>query len=1805
MLFKKLILLALAFAMPFFANADDYFWVGGSGNWSDINHWATTSGGTVYHTQLPGSTDDVFFDSNSGLNSSDTVFFTVQTNYAHDFEVSIPTAVPTFYGGPTNVLRIYGSCDVSTLVRWELKGTLYFESSSAGETIAFSDTLKEVYFNASGNWSGSDTLYAANITVGSGTFSLSSGQLLQADTLDVLSGASLSLNGSTLLTGYTEISSGATFTPNGAAVLLQRPIGQWYQPYFYYFPTDSIYLSRLEVLSGSGRASVYNATIDSVLAPSSFDLDIYDSEITYFSAGYPNLDATRSYILNGIDAPYLNVRLYDHSTVPYIQSAGWAYVCLNQQSSTDSVIVSGNLEIGGQNNIKIPLVRAQTLNVRYVCSGGTLVLGSVYSAGNVDLGIPVEMDTLEMGYPAVLRVRHTGANTIDHFISEATCDSVNYVESNLSYTKRTLDISSGSVSNTHFRDIANANGPLIILSGNPIRSTGITSTGTADQTYYWVGGSGSWTDLNHWSSTSGGTANAACIPGLGDTVIVDDNSATGNWSIQLNLDVTEVSAFRDLTTTLEPYFGAQYNDIFRVTDEFHNVRGSFYSGLNIVLEGSSANATLYSLKQLGKLYLSSNGTWTQLDTVRTASFYFHKGVYDQGEKPLYVTSQMRNDQEEHNQYVNGSVNWNLENTEAHVRQIRFGGGNYITHPAKSTLYLSATWHRNNDSLDFNTIITDQGYNKLELSDGTWHANSLDNHYDLRLGGNANLNVDSLTMHAPATISSSNYNTDDYRIGQFFPNSDCGQRITFDGTLEWHPTKGAQTIYFGNFSQVNVMKDSIIAISSTDLGGNTNIAFTPDLTRTLYWVNDGGNWNDSTHWSLSSGGLGGECLPTPVDSVVFDHNSFKTTHNVVINGTHAYAHDIIIDSSGWANFSGGKNTYFYGSLIVHDSIYVNPYQNDWIGQTSSIDSVYLKAGRLGDFTLTGTNWRLPTDLHFGNTFRNNADSTYLDSGLTLWTNDNHIQNSGGLYTQYDSIDTRYFYNFGNWIDSSSRVDIAYQFYTSGNTSHYNTRVISEYDIQLNGNDSLYNGYYYAKRDMELGNTTYLQGDSLIGRREYQIGGTYSDSNTFHYLWHDKFWYPQNGDYVRLYHQTSDTVGHMRVEGFNNVDYYHYGSGPFHQLHLMDNTLLYNAPQADSLTFYAGNTYEIDDGQTLTVNQHLQSQGTFCDYIYIRSDAQGTRSYIDADFQIFTNFCEYRDIEYTGNNSYFAGAQSTDQGNNQNLLWDNISGYIWGFPSDTLVFFCNDSSVYSEFILGTETFQNAVGYLWDDGSDSTHRIITQSGLYSVTALYETCSYTDSIQVNFIYKPELDASEYNVCTGTTLSVFSQTPPGLRVKWSNQATTDTTSYLILSDTILIAQWFQGANFLCQDSIFIDVVEITSATNVFNNPSCFNTSDGTLSIQNISGGYGPYDYLWAHNTTLNSASDTNLAAGCYPVTISDTLGCSFTDTICLTEPSELVPTFTTFDPFCHNEAGSVSFSGQGGTPGYSYSFSGYDTAAIFDGTYAFTITDTNGCTADTTFEISHTFDFNYSVDIDTATCGSANGGITIIPGDLNPAYTYSWSAYPGYFNNGQIFMGPSNGFIYLVDSIAGCTDTVYYEIPSAGITNAVFTTDLDSGISPLTITTQNANTDPFIQNLWIINGDTISSAIDTAFTFPQHGEYTITHCVFDPIWGCSFCFSRVITVLPNPDIAVPNFFTPNFDGFNDNFELAIGQDLEELSIEVYTRWGNLVYQSQAIDFAWDGRAPNGLMVADGVYFWTLTYREVNAQTFKTLQGTVTVMDAR
>ncbi len=75
-------------------HAADYYWVGGTGNWSDFaNHWADASGGAVFHTSVPSAADRVIFDANSFTAASQIVTVDVNT-FCSDFLIDNVTFNP-------------------------------------------------------------------------------------------------------------------------------------------------------------------------------------------------------------------------------------------------------------------------------------------------------------------------------------------------------------------------------------------------------------------------------------------------------------------------------------------------------------------------------------------------------------------------------------------------------------------------------------------------------------------------------------------------------------------------------------------------------------------------------------------------------------------------------------------------------------------------------------------------------------------------------------------------------------------------------------------------------------------------------------------------------------------------------------------------------------------------------------------------------------------------------------------------------------------------------------------------------------------------------------------------------------------------------------------------------------------------------------------------------------------------------------------------------------------------------------------------------------------------------------------------------------------------------------------------------------------------------------------------------------------------------------------------------------------------------------------------------------------------------
>ena len=92
----------------------------------------------------------------------------------------------------------------------------------------------------------------------------------------------------------------------------------------------------------------------------------------------------------------------------------------------------------------------------------------------------------------------------------------------------------------------------------------------------------------------------------------------------------------------------------------------------------------------------------------------------------------------------------------------------------------------------------------------------------------------------------------------------------------------------------------------------------------------------------------------------------------------------------------------------------------------------------------------------------------------------------------------------------------------------------------------------------------------------------------------------------------------------------------------------------------------------------------------------------------------------------------------------------------------------------------------------------------------------------------------------------------------------------------------IASDTINVNVLSPLSIIKDSTAVTCYGLSDGTASAT-VSGGLPPYSYLWVDNgQTYNTPNATNLPAGTYSFVITDSNGCSLTDSVIISEPLPL-----------------------------------------------------------------------------------------------------------------------------------------------------------------------------------------------------------------------------------------------------------------------------------------------------------------------------------
>ncbi len=248
----------------------------------------------------------------------------------------------------------------------------------------------------------------------------------------------------------------------------------------------------------------------------------------------------------------------------------------------------------------------------------------------------------------------------------------------------------------------------------------------------------------------------------------------------------------------------------------------------------------------------------------------------------------------------------------------------------------------------------------------------------------------------------------------------------------------------------------------------------------------------------------------------------------------------------------------------------------------------------------------------------------------------------------------------------------------------------------------------------------------------------------------------------------------------------------------------------------------------------------------------------------------------------------------------------------------------------------------------------------------------------------------------------------------------------------------------------ITGAANV----SCFGASDGQATATH--GGTAPFTYDWINagtgtTTGLNTQSVNSLPPGMYYCSVTDANCTVFTDTVLITEPSQLLASVSPTNPTCFATCdGVLVLTESGGVAVYQYSIDNgltFQASNTFNGLcaggYQYVILDGNGCMTPTGGNIVNLFSpgaISVSPTVNNESCDGMNDGIiTLSAAGGNGGFTYQLAG--GGFGAASSFGGLAPGsYTYDVMDANGCISSGVATVNSGNVVTADFSVSTTNG---------------------------------------------------------------------------------------------------------------------------------------------------------------------
>ncbi len=512
-------------------------------------------------------------------------------------------------------------------------------------------------------------------------------------------------------------------------------------------------------------------------------------------------------------------------------------------------------------------------------------------------------------------------------------------------------------------------------------------------------------------------------------------------------------------------------------------------------------------------------------------------------------------------------------------------------------------------------------------------------------------------------------------------------------------------------------------------------------------------------------------------------------------------------------------------------------------------------------------------------------------------------------------------------------------------------------------------------------------------------------------------------------------------------------------------------------------------------------------------------------------------------------------------------------------CSNNGV--NLTASTTTVGNMM-FAWNTGANTPTIAVpaNTTSIYTVTiTTIPGCTNSTQISVTAIQAPPppLINVANSLCTNSSglLSV----PTGFTYNWSGGSVANTQPVAIGNAGIYTVTITAATG--CTNSSTIAVSAISPPAAPAITVSSLFCTGGTATITAASG-YATYD--WGGGNT--SPVQTIATNGTYTVTVTNIAGCSTIGTInAVANQLPTPPTITQNAPLCANK--STMLTANSGYIAYDWGLAlGQSVSIVSAGVYTVTVTDAIGCTNTGSTTVVTAPQPVVALQGNPYFC--VNGQTTLMT--TMPFATYAWSDNS---STQAVTVWLAGDYSVTVTDANGCTATLSVTVTERSLPN------VSAGNHQAIYIGESAtlNASGATSYVWTPTSAFTNPTNPTQVVAPT--ETTRYFVLGTDSYGCEKMDSVEVKVYDYLEcLKVDEGISPNGDGKNDVWFIPCIMNFEN-TLEVYNRWGELLYSAVNYTQDWGG-VSKGQDLPDGTYYYVIKIKTNNPR--KLYKGTITIL---